>query len=444
MPAAPFDSAPPVWADWARLSGAAPGAIMPARDAWLIEQVPFLAEARAAQRPPPGDWRTWLILGGRGSGKTRAGAEWVDFAIRHGGMRRIALVGQTRSDVREVMIEGPSGLRALKRPDSVERPRYEASRYRLVYPCGSEAHVFSAHDPDSLRGPQFDAAWCDELAAWPKGAAAWDMLQLALRLGERPRAVITTTPRPIPLIKRLVAYPEIVLSRMTTADNAANLAPGFVAEMQRAYGGGVLARQELQGEIVEQVEGALWTRSQLESLRFIERPAIFADAVVAVDPPAGTGPGADRCGIVGVGLGVDAATGPRCYVLADATCQGLKPIDWAGEVGALARHIGAVRIVAEANQGGEMVRHTLESAGCSVPISLVHARVGKEARALPVSACYDRTEVLHAPGLDALEEEMCVFGTAAQAGSPDRVDALVWAIWTLLIDRAGAPRLRGL
>ena len=210
------------------------------------------------------------------------------------------------------------------------------------------------------------------------------------------------------------------------------------------YGHSALGRQELNGEIVETVEGALWSRGQLVGLRMAERPAVFADLVVAVDPPAGQGPNADGCGIIAAGLIIDRFAGPRCSILADASCQGLKPVDWAGEVDAVARRFGAARIVAEANQGGEMVRHTLESAGCHVPISLVHARLGKEARALPVSACYDRKEVLHAPGLATLEEEMCVFGTKAQTGSPDRVDALVWAVWTLLVDRSLAPRLREL
>lgn len=434
----------PDWKDWNRLGSLTTSADMSPRDRWLVETVPFLSQARLSQRPPLGDWRTWLVLGGRGSGKTRAGAEWVDFAVRFGGAQRVALVGQTRGDVREVMVEGPSGLLSLHRPEGEDRPRYEASRYRLVYPCGAQAFAFSAFDPDGLRGPQFDAAWCDELAAWPKGGRAWDMLQLALRLGDSPRAVVTTTPRPIPLIKRLVSDPQVALTRMRTDENAANLAPGFVAEMERMYGQSALARQELNGEIVETIEGALWSRGQLAGLRIAERPAAFADLVVAVDPPAGQGPGADGCGIIAAGLTVDLVAGPRCYILADASCQGLKPIDWAGEVDAVARRFGAARIVAEANQGGEMVRHTLESAGCNVPISLVHARLGKEARALPVSACYDRNEVLHAPGLETLEEEMCVFGTEAQSGSPDRVDALVWAVWTLLVDRSLAPRLREL
>ncbi|MEO9971738.1 MAG: terminase family protein [Hyphomonadaceae bacterium] len=404
---------------------------------------PFLVKAMEAQRPPlDRDWRTWLFMGGRGAGKTRAGAEWLRYAMMHGGCRRAALVGPTLLDVREVMIEGPSGLRAVT-PEMEDKPVYEVSRRRLVWPNGAEGHVFSAEDADSLRGPQFDVAWCDEIAAWPKAQTVWDMLQMALRLGDDPRAVATTTPRPVPLIKRLVRDPHCVLTRAGTADNAANLAPGFLGEIERAYAGTRLGRQELDGELIEDMQGALWTRSVLEIAR-LGQPPKLDDVVVAVDPPATSGPKADACGIVAVGM-IESADGKadRAVVLADGSEQGLSPLDWASRASAMAVQFGAGRVVAEANQGGEMVRHALETAGCTVPVRLVNARAGKRARASPVAALYEAGRVQHVGVMKALEDEMCSFGADGFSGSPDRVDALVWGVRALLLDRAGAPRVRG-
>lgn len=380
-------------------------------------------------------------MGGRGAGKTRAGAEWLRYAVRYGGCRRAALVGPTLGDVREVMIEGPSGLRAIA-PEVEDPPRYEVSRRRLVWDNGAEAYAFSAEDADSLRGPQFDVAWCDEVAAWPKGEAVWDMLQMALRLGTAPRAMVTTTPRPLPLVKRLVGDAETVVTRAATADNAANLAQGFLASVERAYGGTRLGRQELGGELIEDMEGALWTRSIIERSRATAVPEMD-DIVVAVDPPASSGPRADACGIVGVGVCDEHGDARQAVVLADASEQGLSPLDWAGRASALAARIGAGSIVAEANQGGEMVRHALETAGCNVPVRLVHASAGKRARAQPVAMLYEAGRVRHASVFRALEDEMCSFGAEGVSGSPDRVDALVWGVWALMLDRRGAPRVRG-
>jgi phage terminase large subunit-like protein len=403
---------------------------------------PFLVQAHQAQRPPlEQDWRTWLFMGGRGAGKTRAGAEWLRYALLHGGCRRAALVGPTLLDVREVMIEGPSGLRAIT-PDTEEKPVYEVSRRRIVWPNGAEGHVFSAEDADSLRGPQFDVAWCDEVAAWTNAKMVWDMLQMALRLGEDPRAIVTTTPRPVPLVKQLVADEHTVLTRAGTATNAANLAPGFLTEIERAYGGTRLGRQELNGELIEDMEGALWTRSVLEDARLAVAPEL-EDVIVAVDPPATCGPRADACGIVAVGLVSLAGAHGRAVVLADASEQGLSPLDWASRASALADRLGAGQIVAEANQGGEMVRHALETAGCTVPVRLVTARAGKRARASPVAALYEAGRVQHVGVMKALEDEMCSFGADGFSGSPDRVDALVWGVWALLLDRKDAPRVRG-
>lgn len=379
-----------------------------------------------------------MFLGGRGAGKTRAGAEWLRYSVLHGGCRRAALVGPTLSDVREVMIEGPSGLRSIA-PAFEDPPRYEVSRKRLVWENGAEAHAFSAEDADSLRGPQFDVAWCDEVAAWPKAQAVWDMLQLALRLGENPRAMVTTTPRPVPLIKALMADAGTAVTRARTAENAANLAPGFLEVIERAYSGTRLGRQELDGELIEDLAGALWTRSMIEGTRLAVAERLD-NVIVAVDPPASLGAKADACGIVAAGVGENAR---EAFVLADATAQGLSPLDWAGRASALAARLGAGCIVAEANQGGEMVRHALETAGCRVPVRLVHAKAGKRARAMPVAALYEAGRVAHVGVFRELEDEMCSFGADGFAGSPDRVDALVWALWALMLDRRDAPRVRG-
>ncbi len=407
-----------------------------------LAKAPFLGMARASQRPPEGGWRVWLFLGGRGAGKTRAGAEWARFSALFGGCRRIALVAPTLGDAREVMIEGPSGLRAITPPWG-EPPVYEVSRRRLLWPNGAEGFVFSAEDPASLRGPQFDAAWADELAAWPKGVATWDMLEMGLRLGEAPRVAATTTPRPTPLIKRLAADPATAITRSGTRENAANLAGGFLAAVERAYGGTRLGRQELEGELIEDPPGALWTRGVIEGARVAAAPERLDEVVVAVDPPATSGPRSDACGIVAAGAVEADGFGRRCFVLADASAQGLSPLDWAGRAAALAVEVGAGSVVAEANQGGEMVAHALETAGCSVPVRLVRAKAGKRARAGPVAALYEKGAIAHAGVFKALEDEMCAFG-ADGVGSPDRVDALVWAVWALMIDKRAAPRVRGI
>lgn len=400
----------------------------------------FLVKANTAQRPPTqAEWRTWLFMGGRGAGKTRAGAEWLRYNVLHNGYSRAALVGPTLSDVREVMIEGPSGLKAVAAEEGP--PHYEVSRRRLVWSNGAEAYVFSAEDPDSLRGPQFDIAWCDEAAVWPKGQKVWDTLQMALRLGDDPRAMVTTTPRPVELIKALVADESVAVTRAATADNAGNLAPGFLATMQRAYGGTRLGRQELEGELIEDLKGALWTRDSIDAARVTCAPAL-QHVLVAVDPPVSVGPDADACGIVAAGLSEDAGELCRAYVLADASVQGFSPLDWARRVAALVDEVGAGEVIAEANQGGEMVRHALETAGCNVPVRLVHARTGKLARAMPVAALYEAGRVAHVGTFAPLEDEMCSYDGSADRCSPDRMDALVWALRTLMLNRPDTPRIR--
>ncbi|WP_225907939.1 DNA-packaging protein [Hyphomonas sediminis] len=400
----------------------------------LLARHQFLALSRDTQVPPPDLQRTWLLSGGRGAGKTRAGAEWVRWAVLQGGYRRVALVGPTFSDVREVMIEGPSGIMTLAREED-DRPVWQPSRHRLEWKNGAVAYAFSAEDPDSLRGPQFDLAWCDEAGAWTKGGAVWDNLQLALRLGPKPLAMVTTTPRATALIRRLKADPGTVETRTATADNAGNLSPGFVGWMQAAYGGTALGRQELEGHYIDDPEGAMFVRTQIDRMRVEAAPVQLDDCIVAVDPCISAKPGADACGIILAG--VKAGHG---YVMGDASAPGLAPHVWAERAAALAEAAGASCILAEANQGGDMVAEMLRMTGTGVPVRLVTARLGKRGRAGPVAALYARGRVSHAGHFDTLEDQMCRFGTAEQGGSPDRVDALVWALWALMSEPQG-PRV---
>jgi phage terminase large subunit-like protein len=352
---------------------------------------------------------------------------------------RIALIGETLADARAVMVDGPSGLLAIH--PAGERPSYNASRRALTWPNGAMAQLFSADDPESLRGPQFGAAWADELAKWRYAERAWDMLQFCLRLGERPRQVVTTTPRPIPLLKRLIADPATAISRAATQANAANLAPSFLGAVVGRYQGTRLGRQELGGELIEDRPDALWRRDMIEAGRVAEAPPL-ARIVVAVDPPVTSGARADACGIVAVGRAEDG----RAYVLADATCQGSKPLDWARAAVRLYDALEADGIVAEVNQGGELVAEMLRQVAPNVPVRMVHATRGKYVRAAPVAALYERGLVAHAGVWPALEDQMCDFGPDGLSGgrSPDRVDALVWGVTDLILKQNPVPRVRGL
>ncbi|WP_246529157.1 DNA-packaging protein [Microvirga zambiensis] len=388
-------------------------------------------------------WTIWLMLGGRGAGKTRAGAEWVrgialgdpDFA--QGSSRRIALVGETFSDARNVMIEGPAGILAIH--DRRERPAWSPSLRKLEWPNGATAQVFSAEDPDSLRGPQFEAAWADELAKWKHVEETWDMLQFGLRLGFHPRQMVTTTPRPIPLLKRLLADPQVAVSRMRTADNAENLAPVFLDNVLRRYAGTRLGRQELDGDIVEDRPDALWTRDMIESNRVDAAPPLMR-IVVAIDPPASSSKRADACGIVAVGMG----EGGVAYVLADASASGLKPPEWAQKAVALYRRLEADALVVETNQGGEMASSVIREVDSAVPVVSVRATRGKYLRAEPVSVLYAQSRVRHVGAFPELEDELCDFGPGGLSSgrSPDRMDALVWALTELMLREKREPRVR--
>lgn len=391
--------------------------------------------ARDDQKPPEGDWTSWLLLGGRGAGKTRAGAEWVRARVA-GGARAVALVAETYEDAREVMIEGESGLRAVSPP--AERPVYQSSRHRLEWPNGAVGHVFSASDPEGLRGYQHDTAWSDELGKWPDADDVWSNLQLGLRLGDRPRQVITTTPRPSALLKRLIAADTTVVSRASTYANKGNLATAFLSEIARTYEGTRLGRQELMGEVVEDHEGALWSWAMIEAARVTVAPPLDR-VVVAVDPPASAGPDADECGIVVAGIAGEGAS-RIAYVLADGSCQGLSPAAWGARAAAIYAEFEADRLIAEVNQGGAMVETIVRGADRTIAYKPVHATRGKRVRAEPVAALYERGRVRHVGAFGPLEDQMTQW--SGQGPSPDRLDALVWALTELMLGTDGsAPRV---
>ena len=420
-----------------------------------LRALPWIFEfwALPHQIPPEGTWRTWLIMGGRGAGKTRAGAEWVRSVVEGAGpedpgtARRVALVGETLDQAREVMVFGESGILACSPPD--RRPEWQATRKRLEWPNGAVAQVLSAHDPESLRGPQFDAAWADELAKWPRAAETWDMLQFALRLGEDPRACVTTTPRNVGVLKRLMESPSTIMTHGATQENRAHLAASFLEEVQQRYGGTRLGRQELDGELLDEAEGALWSLAVLEAAAARTAPELDR-VVVAVDPPATGKRSSDMCGIVVAGVRMD---GPPkdwvAWVIEDASVAGASPSAWAhAAVAAMDRH-QADKLVAEVNQGGDMVKQVLDQFDPNLPYRAVHATRSKASRAEPVAALYEQGRVRHLPGLQALEEQMCqmTIGGFQGSGSPDRLDALVWALTELMIHpvrRLRDPGIRSL
>lgn len=416
--------------------------------------LPYLFEfwALPHQLPPACDWRSWVILGGRGAGKTRAGAEWVRSEVEGalplspGRLRRVALIGETIDQVREVMVFGESGIIAVSPPD--RRPEWDGTRKRLVWPNGAVAQAFSAHDPERLRGPQFDGAWADELAKWPKAQETWDMLQFGLRLGEAPRQVVTTTPRNVPVLRDLLALDSTVSTHAPTEANRAFLAKSFLEDVRARYGGTHLGRQELDGLLIEDVAGALWSPAAIEAGRLSAAPELDR-IVVAVDPAVTGHAGSDACGIVVAGV---VAKGEpkdwRAVVLEDATLSG-SAVEWAEAAIAAMRRWGAERLVAEVNQGGDLVEQVIRQIDPLVAYRGVRALRGKTARAEPVAALYEQGRVRHLRGLSALEDEMCQMTAQGYRGkgSPDRVDALVWALTDLMITPAAQyqrPQIRSL
>jgi phage terminase large subunit-like protein len=415
------------------------------------------------QQEPDGDWRVWLLMAGRGYGKTRAGSEWVMERVRERPGARVALVGGNLGEVERVMVMGRSGL--LRVAGTGETPAWQAGKRILRFPCGAEATAFSAERPESLRGPEHHFAWCDELAKWPgagpgraraeglgegRGGAAWDNLLMGLRVGTRPRLLVTTTPRPTALLRRIRALAETRTTRGRTMDNVV-LAAAAVAALVRDYGGTRIGRQELEGEMIEDVAGALWTRAGIEAARgqaLTPTPlpetgeGLFRRIVVGVDPPASA---EGTCGISVCGVGADGVY----VVLADASESGLSPEGWARRVAAAAAGWAADRVVAEANNGGAMVESVLRGVAPDLPVRLVHASRGKSARAEPIAALFESGRARFAGTFPALEDELaglvCGGGYEGPGASPDRADAMVWAMTDLWeAKQKAAPRVRQL
>lgn len=401
--------------------------------------------ARPNQLSPKGNWFCWLVLAGRGFGKTRMGAEWLRTFVEGptpmiapaGGPARIALLSQTLADGRDVMVEGESGILAISPPEF--RPRFETSRRRLIWPNGAQATLYSSEEPDQLRGPQHHLAWGDELAKWRHKEACWANLLMGLRLGETPRVMVTTTPRPDPLIKKLMSDPTTAVTHGATFDNAAHLSPDFLFHIRRLYEGTRLGRQELYGEILEDVLGALWNREVIDQNRVKEAPPLVR-IVVAVDPPVSHGENADACGLVIAGI----CPLGHVYVLADQTTQGLSPHQWCTRALGAYDQFEADRLVAEVNQGGDLVETLIRQINPGVSYRGVRASRGKIARAEPVAALYERELVHHAGNFNALEDQLCTYTGEANEKSPDRLDALVWAITDLALGKNHQPRIRAL
>lgn len=390
--------------------------------------------SRPNQLAPAGDWRVWMILAGRGFGKTRTGAEWVRSLVETGQARRIALVAATSADARDVMVEGESGLLAIC--PAWNMPRYEPSKRRLTWPNGAIATTYSADEPKRLRGPQHDAAWCDELCAWRYDEMAWDMLMFGLRLGANPQAVVTTTPRPTKLLKTILALPSTSTTRGSTYDNRANLAEAFYRDIVSRYEGTRIGRQELNAEILEDVEGSLWQMAMLDQFRVTDYPrdaegaTLLTRVVVGVDPNASNTENSDEMGIVVAGLATLSGI-PHGYVLGDYSLRGT-PKERGEAVIQAYRDFDADAIIPEINNGGDMVEYLIQSvvtSGMRPRILPVHASRGKLTRAEPVAALYEKGQIHHVGSFSTLEDEMCEW--IPGKSSPNRMDALVWALTEL-------------
>jgi phage terminase large subunit-like protein len=384
-------------------------------------------------------WRIWALIAARGFGKTRVGAEWVSQRAREDPEARIALVAESMDEAVRVMIEGESGILAVARCD--ERPLWMPSRGRLIFPSGALGFVYGGERPGRLRGPQHHYAWCDELAKWRHAGPTWDNLMMGLRLGTKPRLLVTTTPAPVPALKRILfQLPRVVRTHGRTADNP-DSAPDFRTAMSEIYAGTRLGRQELEGELLDDLPGALWTRDMIEAARAPMPPrAFFSRVVIGVDPPMSAG--GDACGIVVCGLGGDGLA----QVLADLSVSGERPEGWARRVAAAAEAWAAQKVVAEKNQGGELVESVLRAADYRLPVKLVHAKGSKAARAEPVALRFETGRAKLAGAFPELEDELCALtyaGFEGASNSPDRADAMVWAMSELFEPKA-EPRIRRL
>ena len=404
--------------------------------------------ARPEQLEPEGDWSVWLALAGRGWGKTRTGAEWIKEKVDSGKAKSVALVAETYADARQVMVEGQSGLLGCYPEDHPNRPTYLPSQKKLVWPNGAVGLHFDAREPGQLRGPQFDLAWCDELAKWRYARETWDMLRFAVRLGDDPKTMVTTTPRPIELVKELVARAArgdgVVVTKGSTRENAGNLAKAFLSEIEETYGGTRLGRQELDAEILGDTPNALWTRSILDTHR--RGPADAPEMkriVVAIDPPASSHEASNEAGICVAGVGEDG----RGYVLADESFGPATPNEWARRAVAAFDQYEADSIVAEVNQGGDMVVSSIRTVRLDAPIKQVRATRGKHIRAQPIAALYEQGKVSHIGAFPDLEDQMTITTHHGYEGigSPDRLDALVWALTDLfpsMIQSASRPKFK--
>jgi phage terminase large subunit-like protein len=381
-----------------------------------------------------------LFLAGRGAGKTRSGAEWVRSLVK-AGYQRIGLIAPTSADARDVMVEGTSGILSVSwqhdrdifgKPMGL--PSYEPSKRRLTWGNGALATLFSAEEPERLRGPQHDAIWADELAAWKNAQDAWDMAMFGLRLGDDPKVMVSTTPKPVPLLRALLKDQTTIVTKATTYANKANLAGAFLKQIVSKYEGTRLGRQELAGELLEEAEGALWNREMIEKARKGSDGQILTVAppmkrvVISIDPAITAKAESNLTGIIAAGLGVDG----RGYVLADGSGK-FAPGEWAKKAVEQFDSLNADRIVAEGNQGGEMVRHTIHTERPTAPVTIVHARQGKNARAEPVAALYEQGRIGHVGAFSELEDQMCTWEPLGDMPSPDRIDAMVWAFTELML-----------
>jgi phage terminase large subunit-like protein len=381
--------------------------------------------ARPEQLMPPGEWRTWLIMSGRGFGKTRAMAEAMRELVMRKSKQTFALIAPTAADCRDVMIEGESGLLNVFPP--WERPVYEPSKRKVTFRNGSVAIAYSAEEPERLRGPQHHGAFCDEIAVYPNPRILWDNLKFGLRLGDDPRIVAATTPRPSPFLRDLIADAGTVMTRGSTFANRANLPASTLKDFERIYGGTRIGRQELEGELLEEAEGALWRRVQIEELRVRWVPDMQR-VVVAIDPATTSGPSSDETGIVICGLGVDG----HGYVLRDLSCK-LPPDQWAARAVSGFDAMGADKIIAETNNGGDMIQLLLQTVRRNIPYEKITATRGKVVRAEPVAALYEQGKVHHTGVFKELEDEMANFVPGGLTKSPNRADALVWALSYLML-----------
>lgn len=387
--------------------------------------------ARDDQLPPAGDWFVWLIKGGRGSGKTRPAAEWVRNLAENKIAERIALVGDTAADVRDVMVGGDSGILSVSYPGFI--PIYEPSKRLLTWPNGVIATCYAAEAPEMLRGPQHSAAWCDEPAKWKnlrktdnEGGTAWDNLLFGLRQGSNPRCVCSTTPRPIKWYRDLLVNSSTITTGASTYANRANLAPKWFEQVIKKYEGTRLGRQEIHAELLDDIEGSLWNRETIEKTRVSSFPN-FVRIVVAMDPATTSGEDSDEVGIIAAALGDDG----HGYVLDDASLRAA-PNEWAKQGIATYHKYSADRIVAEANNGGDLIESVIRTIEPNISYSKVHASRGKTARAEPIAALYEQGKVHHVGQFAALEDEMCSY-VAGGSESPNRMDALVWALTELML-----------